>query len=104
AFPSSFMEERSLYPKSQIWIGFAPFARHQWKTWPEEKSTQLVLDLALGGHIVFLFGGGKEEARQLDSMAAQNTNIHSLAGRLSLNNELALMEKLDLMVCMDSSN
>src|SRR5690606_5702928 len=74
------------------------------KTWPEEKSTQLVLDLALGGHIVFLFGGGKEEARQLDSMAAQNTNIHSLAGRLSLNNELALMEKLDLMVCMDSSN
>lgn len=103
-FPSAFLEERSIFPKDKIWIGIAPFARHKWKTWPENRSAQLALELALEGYIVFLFGGGKEEASRLEHMAAQDANIHSLAGRLPLHHELALMQRLDLMVAMDSAN
>lgn len=103
-FPLSLFSGKSLLPKSKIWIGIAPFARHEGKKWPERKSEQLILELAESGYIVFLFGGGHEEKVRLEGLAGRHPNVHSTAERFSLGHELALMQKVDLMVTMDSSN
>lgn len=89
------------------WIGIAPFAAHAGKIYPPEKMQQVLHLLAADGmrRRIFLFGGGKHEAEILDRWAAQYPNIVSLAGRkLGFKAELALMNHLDLMVCMDSGN
>ena len=103
-FPLAFFSDKSLLPKNKNWIGIAPFARHEGKKWPENKSEQLIKELAENGNIIFLFGGGIEEKIRLDEIADHHLNVHSIAGRFSLSQELALMQKVDLMVTMDSSN
>jgi ADP-heptose:LPS heptosyltransferase len=103
-FPHSFLKDKLLLPKNKVWMGIAPFAKHKNKLWPENKSEQLIQELAESGHIVFLFGGGLEEKKKLEDLAGKSPNVFSLAGKLSLNNELALMREMDLMVTMDSSN
>lgn len=103
-FPHSFFRDKLLLPKNKIWIGIAPFARHENKLWPEKKSEQLIQELAEIGYTVFLFGGGMKEKSKLDALAIKSPNVHSLAEAFSLNNELSLMQKIDLMVTMDSSN
>ena len=53
----------------------------------------------------FLFGGGEKEIKYFESLQ-QKFPAHCVivAGQLKLKQELALMEKLDLMLCVDSSN
>ena len=102
-FPRSFFEEEALLPKKEKWIGIAPFSRHQGKNWPEGKVHQLVMELAASGHRVFLFGGGEKEKAKLDEWASHPL-VRSLAGRLSLNEELGVIQQMDVMVSMDSSN
>lgn len=102
--PHTFFTDKLLLPKNKNWIGIAPFARHEGKKWPENKSEQLIRELAESGYIVFLFGGGLVEKAKLDDLANKNPNVHSLAEKFSLSNELALMQKIDIMVTMDSSN
>lgn len=54
---------------------------------------------------MFLFGGGGEEAEILNSWAEKYHGVTSLAGkRYGFAAELALMNHLDLMLSMDSSN
>lgn len=103
-FPSSFFEEQELLPKKDKWIGIAPFSRHQGKNWPESKVRQLVLDLATSGQRVFLFGGGEKEKVKLEEWASSHSMVRSLAGQFSLNEELGVIQQMDVMVTMDSSN
>ncbi len=103
-FPLAFFEEQQLLPKKTKWIGIAPFSRHQGKNWPESKVQQLVQDLAMNGQTVFLFGGGEKEKEKLEKWASGHPFVRSLAGRFSLNEELGVIQQMDLMVTMDSSN
>lgn len=103
-FPEDFIEGQRLLPKTRRWIGIAPFSRHHGKNWPENKTKQLVQDLTENGHIVFLFGGGKEEKAKLEEWASVYPNVYSLAERFTLNNELGIIQQMDMMVTMDSSN
>lgn len=84
-------------------IGIAPFAQHEGKIWPWEHTSQLALTLAKGGHQVLLFGS-KEEAPQLESLAARHENITSLAGKCSFQEEMEAIRGLGTMVSMDSAN
>lgn len=103
--------DRSLFqamtgtPDGKHWIGIAPFAAHKGKKLPETTVAGLVQ--ALSAHNdwrIFLFGGGKTEKELLARWAANYPNVQSLAGKLRLNEELALISHLEVMVSMDSAN
>ncbi len=85
-------------------IGVAPFAKHELKTWPAENMIRLL------GHIsgkrtikIFLFGG-KDEAGKLKLLSERADNSVVVAGHYKLDEEIAIMSKLDLMIAMDSAN
>lgn len=92
--------------KNESWIGLAPFAIHATKIWPLERYVSLIKTmLGRGEYKFFLFGGGAEEIEFLSGLSAlfpQHTVL--VAGRLSLQDELALIRKMDKMLTMDSSN
>ena len=89
-------------------VGIAPFARYSTKTYPPEKMRRVARMLAREGMNVYLFGGRGTEAETLDSWQenpdAGRGEIVSLAGRYPLEEELALMSRLEVMVSMDSAN
>jgi ADP-heptose:LPS heptosyltransferase len=84
-------------------IGIAPFAAHEGKMYPLKLMEEVVEKLNEDYHIL-LFGGGKEEVRQLDLIEDKYQNVVSVAGKLSLGEELDLISNLDLMLSMDSGN
>lgn len=92
--------------KKEIWFGLAPFAAHKSKIWPMENYARIIDGIRKKMPVkFFLFGGGKKEVDfflELKSQFPQECLI--VAGELSLSEELALMGKLDKMICVDSSN
>jgi len=86
-------------------IGFAPFSKHREKEWPLKKVEQLVSRLGeTDRYEVLLIGGKGEEADLLEGMATSHKNTHSIAGKLSMEQEITLVGQLSLMVSMDSFN
>lgn len=83
-------------------VGIAPFARYATKTYPPEKMREVARMLAQRGVNVYLFGGRGAEAETLESW--QQDRIISLAGKYPLEEEIAIMGHLDLMISMDSAN
>jgi len=86
-------------------IGIAPFAQHQWKMYPLEKTEELLLLLLrIKGIEIYLFGGGKTETAFLEKWAQRNGRVYNMSGRFSLQEELLWMRRMHLMVTMDSAN
>lgn len=85
-------------------IGIAPYARYYNKTYPLSRMRETVNLLTAEGYNVYLFGGRGKEAEELAHWQASNIHCVSLAGRFSLEEEITLMGKMDLMVSMDSAN
>lgn len=91
--------------KAGKWIGIAPFAQHQGKVYPQDLMQQVINGLAADAqHQLFLFGGGAAETAVLNEMAQGKPNITVVAGRLNLQQELALISHLNAMLSMDSGN
>ena len=84
-------------------IGFAPFAQHYGKMLPLEKSFELAKKLAQTKKVYFL-GGGKSEIEILAQWEKEIPNTESLAGKLSLNEELQKIANMETMISMDSAN
>lgn len=84
-------------------IGVAPFAQHEGKIWPLERTEVLVRMLSERGHEVVLFGS-KDEAPVLEKWARHYTGVTSVAGRLPFAEELEIICGLAVMVSMDSAN
>lgn len=84
-------------------IGIAPFAMYEGKMYPIEKMRSVALKIAENGTKVYLFGGNNE-AKELESWEKFNPNIKSIAGKFDLKEEVDLIQKLKLMVSMDSAN
>lgn len=89
--------------KNKAGIGVAPFAQHRGKVMPLDKTFTLVKQLAQY-HKVFFFGGGKKECEILEAWERQIPNTESLAGKLSLSEELDRIAHLKVMISMDSAN
>ncbi|MAP54400.1 glycosyltransferase family 9 protein [Altibacter sp.] len=86
-------------------IGIAPFAAYKSKMYPFELMKEVVKQLdASANYRIFLFGGGKEEIEDLNTLALLFPNVTNVAGKLTIEEELALISNLDLMLSMDSSN
>ncbi len=90
--------------KSELNIGVAPYAKHELKMWPEENMVRL-LELITEKHKTkFWLFGGHEESERLAAFEGRIPGSFNTEGKLNLEEELALMSRLDLMIAMDSSN
>lgn len=85
-------------------IGIAPFAMHKLKVWPEESMKELIDMIASEFPANFWFFGGNDDKGKLENLQKAVPGSLSLAGKLTLDEELAMMSRLDLMIAMDSSN
>lgn len=87
------------------WVGIAPFAAFEGKMYPMSLM-KTVLDVLnnTNEYKLLLFGGGQAEAMQLQELEQHLSNAVSIPGRLSFEEELALISNLNLMVSMDSGN
>jgi len=85
-------------------IGIAPFAKHQGKTYPLELMEEVVHRLSECPDLQIELWGSKQERKQLEGWAEKYPNTTSVAGQMSLPNELFFMNQMDVMVSMDSAN
>ncbi len=88
-------------------IGIAPFAKHATKEWSFASVNELV-NLLINKYPnieITFFGGGKKETEKLETLCQfYPENTVSAANKFGIKEEIALMQTLDLMICMDSSN
>ena len=102
-FPLKLSHQLLANSQQKSGIGFAPFAQHEGKMLPIEKSLELVKILSQKNQ-VYLFGGGKKEVEVLSKWEQELENVTSLAGKLSLKEELKKISELEVMISMDSAN
>lgn len=90
--------------KLSPWIGVAPFAAHKGKVYPLELMERVVADIDASGPCrQFIFAYGKE--RELVSgWEAKYPSVTLIDTHLGLEGELVLINHLDVMLSMDSSN
>jgi ADP-heptose:LPS heptosyltransferase len=105
AAASDWLAQKNLRKKEK-WIGIAPFAMHATKVWPLENYINLIEQtLAKTPAKFFLFGGGDREVKYFESIQKKfPEHCVVAAGALKIRQEIALMQHLDLMVSVDSSN
>lgn len=93
------------FNQAKPWIGIAPFSKHIQKEWPIALIKSLVEQLSQSkSYEIVLLGGGTIEKTKLDEIASAYDNVHAVVGVYSLNEEVALIKKLSLLVSMDSFN
>jgi ADP-heptose:LPS heptosyltransferase len=91
--------------KSGKWIGIAPFAKHQGKIYPIERTEQVIAHFSMQHEVsLFLFGGGPREKNILEAWSKQYPHTISVAGKVNLAEELILISYLEVMLSMDSAN
>lgn len=86
--------------KTKSWIGIAPFAAYKSKMYPLDLMEEVIKELS-NNYKILLFGG-KVDADDLSSL--ENENVCSIAGKLSLDEELDVISNLEVMLSMDSGN
>jgi ADP-heptose:LPS heptosyltransferase len=101
---SSSLSCPSLSQLSRRGYGIAPFAAHKGKIYPLDKMEVVVRELAKSGEPIYLFGAGKKEKEILDAWDEKYDNVYSLVGKYSMDEEIAFMRTLRLMLTMDSAN
>jgi ADP-heptose:LPS heptosyltransferase len=91
--------------KTGRWMGIAPFARYRGKVYPLKQMEKVVEQLSRQEQLsIFLFGARGEEERILGEWERQYAHVHNVTGHYSLDQELALISQLDVLLCMDSAN
>ena len=91
-------------PDVELNIGVAPYAKHKLKMWPEEKMIRLLEMISEKNNVRFWLFGGKEDSEKMSEFQKKVPGSINLLGKLNLDEELAVISKLDLMIAMDSSN
>lgn len=85
-------------------IGLAPGARHLSKAWPKEHFIELIKNTAKADRKFFLFGGPDESELLQEIGRASEANFEVIAGKFSLDQEIAICKELNAFVSNDSSN
>ncbi len=85
-------------------IGVAPLAKHKLKMWPTEKMVAMLNMVAAKTDCTIFLFGSPDEAEMISEIAAKIPGSEAMAGRIGLEEEIALISGLDLMIAMDSSN
>jgi ADP-heptose:LPS heptosyltransferase len=105
AAASDWLAQRNLRKKEK-WIGIAPFAMHASKIWPLENYPAVIESILKKTPAkFFLFGGGPREVKYFESLKNKfPDHVEVVADQLKIRQEIALMQNLDLMLGVDSSN
>ncbi|MGM9759503.1 MAG: glycosyltransferase family 9 protein [Parabacteroides sp.] len=91
--------------KQAKWVGIAPFAKHEGKIYPTDQMEQVVEALSKQTDLqVFLFGGKGYEEAILSEWEYRYPHVRNVVGQFTLDQELALISRLDLLLSMDSAN
>ncbi len=90
--------------KSGKWIGIAPFSLHRQKIYPPEKMREIIKILTQKDFRLFIFGGGKSDQAEAETMISEIEKAESLIERFGMKEELGLIARMDLMLTMDSGN
>lgn len=108
-----FPDKRKLTPNivslsknsTKKWLGIAPFAQYESKTYPLELMVEVIEQLDKEDRFeIFLFGGGKREMDILNNLESKYNNVVNVAGKLPFEDELKFIGNLDVMLSMDSGN
>lgn len=93
--------------EGEKWIGVAPFAAHKGKIYPA-KTMEETLNILANKHTdakFFMFGGGEKETSIMSQWHANNPRFINASAELNgISDELILMNNIDVMISMDSSN
>lgn len=84
-------------------IGIAPFARHACKEYSIQNILNFTNLLNKGFQILFFGAPGKEEER-ITKLCENKVNRHVISSNYSLEEQMAIMSNLDVMISMDSAN
>ena len=90
--------------KDRQWLAIAPFSLHREKTWPLSKVTALIEELGRHDEYQIFLLGGMEDVEKLKNIAALYPHCLNMAGIFSLDEEIALIHHMDVVVAMDSFN
>ena len=91
------------YADKKKWIGIAPFASYEGKTYPLDLMQQVIVFLQRD-HKIFLLGAGKKEISLLEIWTNAYSNCWNAAKELSFKDQIKTLPFLDLMISMDSLN
>lgn len=98
-------QDKNSLLKNEKWIGIAPFAMHISKIWPVQNYFAVLEEFIRREPIKFFFFGGEKDLKYFESVKQKfPEQVVIVAGQLKIKQELALMQQLDLMLCVDSSN
>ena len=90
--------------KTSLKIGVAPYAKHKLKIWPEENMIRLLNMISEKQSASFFLFGGREEYSKLEEFKKKVKGSINIASILLLEDEIAIISKLDFMITMDSAN
>jgi ADP-heptose:LPS heptosyltransferase len=86
-----------------VCIGIAPCAAHVGKIYPYAKMAEVVDYFSSKGCKLYFFGSDSEK-KIMQEWESKYPHCLSVAGKLSLKDEIMLISQLDLMISMDSAN
>ncbi len=102
---SSSLKKKVSFDPSKKHLGIAPFAQYKGKMYPANRIKEVIALLSKNDKIqIFLFGGGEEEQKRLETITKEYPNAINLIGKINLHEELVLISHLDTMFSMDSAN
>lgn len=106
--PSALIEEKiGQKAANERWIGIAPFSVHQGKIYPIALMEHVVKQLIASNANcrIFFFGAGTEELKEIGHIAKKHKQCTAVSTLVKgLQEELVLINRLDVMVSMDSAN
>ena len=86
------------------WIGIAPFAAFDGKTYPSTQMEAVISKLSETNQYKIILFGGASDKKQLASWKNKYAHVINCAGLFSFEEELILISNLDVMLSMDSGN
>ena len=86
------------------WIGIAPFAAFDGKTYPFELMEKVIAKLSETNTYKIILFGGPADKKQLAIFNDNYEDVINCAGLFTFQEELILISNLDVMLSMDSGN
>jgi ADP-heptose:LPS heptosyltransferase len=105
-YASEYLKNLGIQRKGEsLWIGFAPFAGHKLKEWPLYKCQNLVKLIAKEFNAQLFLYGSNDEIEKLELIRQGLGNCFIVSGgKLGMRGEIGIMDRMDIMIGMDSSN
>ena len=84
-------------------IGIAPFARHQCKEYSTSNIINFIDSLDKSWQVL-IFGAPGNEEQKIIKLCNNESNRHVISSNYNLEEQMAIMSNLDVMISMDSAN